>query len=435
MKITVIGTGYVGLVTGACLAEIGNQIICVDTNPEKISQLRKSRIPIYEPGLADVVKRNIELKKLSFSTRLAKPIRAEVIFIAVGTPPSANGYPDMTSVHAVARQIGDTITEPTVVVNKSTVPIGTVKEVTQIISERLRLRKKRIKFAVVSNPEFLKEGAAINDFMKPDRIVLGTNSAWAEKKMKEVYAPFVKSGHPILTMKPESSEMAKYGSNAMLATKISFMNQMAGLCEILGADIEQVRKAMSLDARIGNQFLYAGAGYGGSCFPKDVQALIAMANQNGMSAPLLESIETVNNQQKTFLVKKIVRHFGRLDGKKFAVWGAAFKPNTDDIREAPAIAIIEQLLAKGAQVVMYDPQAMSELRKIFGRRIRYAKDMYSACSKADAVILVTEWLEFRQPNFDRLKQELLKPIIFDGRNIYDVDQVKKHDFKYFGIGR
>lgn len=435
MKISVIGTGYVGLVTAACLAEIGNDVLCIDIDNQKINNLRKNIIPIYEPGLEEIVILNSKAGRLMFSTKTKELTRTEIVFIAVGTAPTEDDHPDLTSVYQVSEKIGDYITHKTIVVNKSTVPVGTAKKVEAIIIKRLRKRKISLNFAVVSNPEFLKEGTAINDFMKPDRIVLGVDKKWAAQKMNQLYSPFVKNGHPILIMDHESSEMSKYGANAMLACKISLMNQMANICEIVGADIEKVREVMSLDPRIGAHMLYAGVGYGGSCLPKDVKALNALAKKIKCPAPLIEAIEKVNYQQKKLLAKKVINVFNSLDNKKLAIWGLSFKPNTDDVRESPSITIIENILANGGQISVYDQKASGEIRKYFGNRIQYAKDMYSACKNADALIVVTEWAEFREPNFAKIKKLLKKPFIFDGRNIYNPTMLKKMGFRYFGIGR
>lgn len=435
MKIAIIGSGYVGLVTAACLAERGNTVFGIDIDPKKIRDLQRGAIPIYEPGLGEMVVRNSKAKRLFFSTRMKDIADAEIVFIAVGTPSDEHGNADLRAVYAVASSIGDAMQQRMVVVNKSTVPVGTAKAVEKIIANRLRRRRKKIDFAVVSNPEFLKEGAAIDDFMKPDRIVLGVDKKWAGLKMQELYAPFMKNGHPILTVSRESSEMSKYGSNAMLACKISFMNQLANMCELMGANVDEVREAMSLDTRIGAKFLYAGIGYGGSCFPKDVQALIVMAKQSLYSAPLLEAIESVNQQQKKVLPRKILKTIKHIEGKRFALWGLAFKPHTDDVREAPAITIIEDILAKGGTVVAYDPKATQEMRKHFGDRITYAKDMYAACKGADALVIATEWPEFHEPDFQRIKKSLRAPYIFDGRNMYDPRAMHRKGFHYVSIGR
>ena len=435
MNISVIGTGYVGLVTAACLSEIGNEVLCIDINHEKIKKLKNGHIPIYEPGLEEIVKKNIKSGRLKFSTQVKDLTFGDVAFIAVGTPPQASGSPDLSAVYQVAKSIGEHIIRQIIVVDKSTVPVGTAREVESIIREQIDGRKKNIQFSVVSNPEFLKEGSAVMDFMKPDRIVLGIKEQWAKQKMKELYSAFVKNGHPIIIMNRESAEMAKYASNAMLACKISFMNQIANLCEIVAADIESVRQAMSLDKRIGEHFLYAGAGYGGSCFPKDVQALSSLAKDIQYSAPLLDAIEEVNIKQKLVIFQKIKKVFKNIKGRRFAVWGLSFKPNTDDTREAPSITIIDKILDNGGMVSVYDPKATMEMKKVFGKKIKYGKEMYQICRGADALILMTEWAEFREPDFDKIKKLLKNPIIFDGRNIYNPQKLTKMGFKYFGIGR
>lgn len=435
MNVSVIGTGYVGLVTAACLSEIGNEVLCIDIDNEKIKKLKNGHIPIYEPGLEEIVKRNIKAGRLKFSTQVKDLTFGEVAFIAVGTPPQESGRPDLSAVYQVAKSIGEHINRQIIIVDKSTVPVGTAREVESIINKQIKNRKKKIQFSVVSNPEFLKEGSAVMDFMKPDRIVLGVKEQWAGEKMKELYSAFVKNGHPIIIMNRESAEMAKYASNAMLACKISFMNQVANLCEIVGADIELVRQAMSLDKRIGEHFLYAGAGYGGSCFPKDVQALSSLAKDLRYPVPLLNAIEEVNIEQKLVIFQKIKKVFKNIKGKKFAIWGLAFKPNTDDVREAPSITIINEILANGGTVSAYDPQAATEMKKVFGKKIQYGKEMHQICRGADALILMTEWAEFREPNFDKIKKLLKNPIIFDGRNIYNPFILEKKGFKYFGIGR
>ena len=435
MNISVIGTGYVGLVTAACLSEIGNEILCIDIDHEKIKKLKNGHIPIYEPGLEEIVKRNIKSGRLKFSTQVKDLSFGDVAFIAVGTPPKESGRPDLSAVYQVAKSIGEHISRQTIIVDKSTVPVGTAREVETIIRAQTKKRRKNIQFSVVSNPEFLKEGSAVMDFMKPDRIVLGIKESWAKQKMKELYAAFVKNGHPIIVMNRESAEMAKYASNAMLACKISFMNQIANLCEIVGADVESVRHAMSLDQRIGEHFLYAGAGYGGSCFPKDVQALSSLAKDIQYPTPLLDAIEEVNIKQKLVLFQKIQKFFKNIEGRRFAIWGLSFKPNTDDTREAPSITIIDKILNSGGIVSAYDPKAMTEIKKIFGKKIQYGKEMYQICKGADALILITEWPEFREPDFNKMKKLLKNPIIFDGRNIYNPSLLKKKGFSYFGIGK
>lgn len=435
MRVSVIGSGYVGLVTAVCFSEIGNEVVNIDSDRKKIDQLRNNRIPIYEPGLQEMAVRNIKAERLRFSVNIKDVRGTDVVFTAVGTPLGKNGAADVSSVHRVAKRIGNFIEHRTVIVNKSTVPVGTGKKVENIIATALARRRVNVAFSVASNPEFLKEGTAIQDFMHPDRIVLGVVDAWAERIMRQLYAPFEKNGHPILVMTRESSEMSKYASNAMLAAKISFMNQMANFSEVVGANIEEVRQAMSLDSRIGNQFLNAGVGYGGSCFPKDVQAMIAFGRSRHLRVPLLEAIESVNHDQKEVLARKVSHLYKTLRGKTFAVWGLTFKPNTDDMREAPAVTIVNLLLAKGAKVVAYDPQGMSNARQVFGRRIRYAPNMYAACRRADGLLLVTEWSEFRKPDFKKVFRFLKRPTIFDGRNVYDPKSLRALGFEYHGIGR
>ncbi|RCK79794.1 MAG: UDP-glucose dehydrogenase [Candidatus Ozemobacter sibiricus] len=437
MKIGVIGTGYVGLVTGTCFAESGNDVICVDTDESKIERLKKGIIPIYEPGLEELVKRNTAEERLSFTTRIEDAVRhALMLFIAVGTPPGEDGSADLKHVLAVARDIGRYMDGFRIIVNKSTVPVGTGDRVRQVIQEELKKRGETHPFDVVSNPEFLKEGNAIDDFMKPDRVVIGCDDPRTAELMKELYAPFVRTEKPILIMDVRSSEMTKYAANAMLATKISFMNDIANLCELVGANVDNVRKGIGSDSRIGYQFIFPGAGYGGSCFPKDVQALIRTGAQHHYPLRILEAVEAVNQQQKEVLFKKLSKVYqGNLKGKTIAVWGLAFKPNTDDMREAPSIVIIEKLLAAGARVQAYDPEAMDEARKIFGDRIIYVKKSYEALEKADALVIVTEWNEFRRPDFDRIKATLARPVIIDGRNIYDPVKMKAAGFEYHSIGR
>ncbi len=437
MKIGVIGTGYVGLVTGTCFAESGNDVICVDTDAGKIDRLKKGGIPIYEPGLEELVKRNTAEERLSFTTRIEDAVRhALMLFIAVGTPPGEDGSADLTHVLGVARDIGRHMDGFRIVVNKSTVPVGTGDRVRQVIQEELQKRGEAHPFDVVSNPEFLKEGNAIDDFMKPDRVVIGCDDPRTAELMKELYAPFVRTEKPILIMDVRSAEMTKYAANAMLATKISFINDIANLCELVGANVDNVRKGIGSDSRIGYQFIFPGAGYGGSCFPKDVQALIRTAAEHRYPLRILEAVEAVNNQQKEVLFKKLHQiYHGNLKGKTIAVWGLAFKPNTDDMREAPAIVIIEKLLAAGARVQAYDPEAMDEARKIFGDRITYVKKSYDALDQADALVVVTEWNEFRRPDFDRIKAALARPVIVDGRNIYDPAKMKAAGFEYHSIGR
>ena len=437
MKITVVGTGYVGLVSGTCFAETGIDVVCVDIDQKKINKLNNGQIPIYEPGLEDIYKRNVEKGRLTFTTNLEESIKnSDVVFIAVGTPPDEDGSADLKYVLGVAREIGRTMDHYMVIVTKSTVPVGTSAKVKKVVLDELRKRGESISFDMASNPEFLKEGSAVNDFLKPDRIVVGIESEKAQKVMRRLYKPFLLNGHPILFMDITSSEMTKYAANSMLATRISFINDIANLCEIVGADIDSVRKGIGSDARIGNKFIYPGTGYGGSCFPKDVQALIKTADENGYSLDILKAVESVNYRQKTVLFAKIVNHFnGDVKNRKFALWGLAFKPKTDDMREAPSLVIIEKLLKAGAQVVAYDPVAMNEGKRILGDKIEFAKDEYDACVDADALVLVTEWPEFRQPNF-RVLQKLLKNcVIFDGRNIYDPEEMGELSYTYYAIGR
>lgn len=437
MKTIIIGTGYVGLVTGTCLAETGIDVVCVDINKEKIEKLNQGIIPIFEPGLEPMVKRNIEKGRLAFSTSIKDNIsEIETVFIAVGTPPGEDGSADLSYVLNAAREIGRCMENYLVVITKSTVPIGTSKKVKEAIQDELTKRKAKIGFDVASNPEFLKEGAAVEDFLKPDRIILGTESENARKILNRLYRPFLLNGHPIVYMDIPSAEMTKYAANCMLATKISFMNDLANLCELVGADISSVRKGIGSDPRIGNKFIYAGIGYGGSCFPKDVKALIRTADEIGYSLELVKAVDKVNAKQKQVLFQKIVSHFkGNLRDKVFAMWGLSFKPNTDDLRESPALTIISQLLEAGAKVKAYDPVAMTEAKKAVGDTIEYGKDMYDVAIDADGVILATEWAEFRMPNFKLLTRIMKEKVIFDGRNIYDIAEVEEYGFKYYGIGR
>ncbi len=437
MKIAVIGTGYVGLVSGTCIAETGVNVVCVDVDEKKIDMLNNGQIPIYEPGLEDIYKRNVAKRRLSFTSDLKESlVDSEVIFIAVGTPPDEDGSADLKYVLGVAAEIGKNIDHYMVVVTKSTVPVGTSAKVKNTIQAELEKRGADIPFDVASNPEFLKEGSAVQDFLKPDRIVVGTESVKAQKVLARLYKPFVLNGHPILFMDIASSEMTKYAANSMLATKISFMNAIANLCEMVGADVGAVRKGIGSDPRIGNKFIYPGTGYGGSCFPKDVQALIRTADELGYSMDILKAVESVNYKQKTVLVAKIKKHFnGDLKGKKFAIWGLAFKPKTDDMREAPSLVIIDLLLEAGATIVAYDPVAMKEAKRILGDKIIFAKDEYEACIEADGLIVVTEWPEFRIPNFKVLEKLLKEKVVFDGRNIYDMQELNDLGFSYYSIGR
>ncbi|MFT2010068.1 UDP-glucose dehydrogenase family protein [Pontibacter sp. 13R65] len=436
MKIAVVGTGYVGLVTGTCFAEVGIDVTCIDIDTKKIENLRKGILPIYEPGLEEMVLRNTQKERLSFSTDLATSVQGcDVAFIAVGTPPGEDGSADLKYVLAVARSIGQNINDYTVVVTKSTVPVGTANKVRQEIERALEARGVNIPFDVASNPEFLKEGAAIEDFLKPDRIVVGVSSEKAEDVMTKLYKPFLMNGHPLIFMDVPSAEMTKYAANAMLATKISFMNDIANLCEIMGADVNMVRKGIGSDARIGNKFIYPGIGYGGSCFPKDVKALVKTAAENGYEMQVLKAVEQVNENQKSVLFNKISKHFnGDLAGKTFAIWGLSFKPKTDDMREAPSLVIIEKLLEQGASVRAYDPVAMKEAEHTLGDSIYYGKDEYEALIDADALLLVTEWPEFRAPNFNVVGKLMKDRVVFDGRNIYDATELREKGFVYYGIG-
>lgn len=436
MKITVIGTGYVGLVTGACFSEVGVHVTCVDIDEKKINNLKKGILPIYEPGLDELVNRNVQKGRLHFSTSLKDSIQdADVAFIAVGTPPDEDGSADLKYVLAVASSIGEHMQKPLVVVTKSTVPVTTSEKVRVALQAQLDKRKSQLKYYVASNPEFLKEGAAIEDFMKPDRIVVGIDHPEAEEIMRKLYKPFLMNGHPIFFMDIPSAEMTKYAANAMLATKISFMNDIANLCEIMGADVNMVRKGIGSDARIGNKFIYPGVGYGGSCFPKDVKALIKTAKEQKYNMRILNAVEDVNEDQKEVLFNKVATHFKNdLKGKTFALWGLSFKPKTDDMREAPSLVIIDKLLAAGSKVTAYDPVAKHEAQRILGDKINFADDIYSALDKADALLIVTEWPEFRAPDFDQINSKLKNKVIFDGRNIFDHQDMKKMGFDYYCIG-
>jgi UDPglucose 6-dehydrogenase len=433
MRIAVVGTGYVGLVAGVCFADSGHTVICVDVDAEKIAALRQGKSPIYEPGLEELLHKNIAAERLGFSTVLEESVRAaEVVFIAVGTPQGDDGNADLRAVMNVARQVADAAEHYTVVVNKSTVPVGTAARMQAEIASR-----SAVEIDVVSNPEFLKEGAAIDDFLRPDRIVIGSPSERARTIMAELYAPFVRTEGPIYFMDPRSAELTKYAANAMLAARISFMNEVAALCERVGADVDSVRRAMGADERIGQKFLFPGCGYGGSCFPKDVKALIATARSNGLDFTLLSAVDAVNDRQKRLLAQKAKQHFGagNLRGKKFAVWGLAFKPKTDDLRQAPALALIDELLADGAQVAAHDPVAMENARRLLGDRVHFAQNPYAAAEGADALFLVTEWNEFRQPDFARIRNSMKQAVLFDGRNIWNGTKMRALGFTYFGIGR
>lgn len=436
MKITIVGTGYVGLVTGTCFAEVGINVVCVDIDKTKIENLKKGISPIYEPGLDVMIERNIEKGRLLFTTDLASCVNdTEVIFVAVGTPPDEDGSADLKYVLDVAKTVGQNMNKHIMIVTKSTVPVGTAHKVRQTIQGELNKRSLDLTFEVASNPEFLKEGDAINDFMKPDRIVVGVESSEAEDIMSRLYKPFTLNGHPVIFMDVPSAEMTKYAANAMLATKISFMNDIANLCEIVGADVNMVRKGIGSDTRIGNKFIYPGIGYGGSCFPKDVKALIHTANKTGYNMRVLKAVEEVNDDQKAVLFNKFMNYYnGEVKGLTIALWGLSFKPQTDDLREAPSLVLIEKLLEQGCRIKAYDPVAMNETKRKIGDKIEYCKDAYEAAMDADAVMLVTEWTDFRFPNWAVVKRLLRKPVIFDGRNIYDKKELQRLGFDYFCIG-
>ncbi len=432
MKLCVVGTGYVGLVAGTCFAESGNDVVCIDIDAEKIARLRQGIIPIYEPGLEELIKRNVAEGRLSFTTDLSSAVKRSLIcFIAVGTPPGEDGGADLAAVTRVAAEIGSVMDGYRVIVNKSTVPVGTAERVRQVVASRTNHP-----FDVVSNPEFLKEGAAVEDFMKPDRVVIGSESERAIELMKELYGPFVRTERPILVMCTASAEMTKYAANAMLATRISLMNEFANLCERVGADVTDVRRGVGFDQRIGHHFLFPGVGYGGSCFPKDVKAVIRSADEHGLDFKLLRAVEEVNQQQKRTLVDKVMAHFGEyLRGMHFAVWGLAFKPRTDDMREAPAVTVIEALLRAGAEVHAHDPEALTEAQRLFGNRVHYHRVNYDALKGADALLVITEWNEFRRPDFERMRQLMKHPVVFDGRNIYDPHEMRALGFTYYSVGR
>jgi UDPglucose 6-dehydrogenase len=435
MKISVVGTGYVGLVVASCLAENGNNVVGADIDEEKIKRLSKGESPIYEPGLEELLKRNLQVERLSFTTDLAKAVKgSEIVFVAVGTPPGSDGSADMSHVLGVAESIGRAMNGYKVVVLKSTVPVGTHQKVRETIAGLTSHP-----FGVASNPEFLKEGAAIDDFMRPDRVVIGTDDGQVAQTMTELYRPFVRTGNPILVMDPASAEISKYAANAMLASRISFMNEIARFCETVGADVSQVRQAMGADNRIGHAFLFPGVGYGGSCFPKDIRALLHTAGERGVDLAIVKATEEVNEAQKRILLPKILELFdGNLESVTLAVWGLAFKPRTDDMREAPSIAMIEELAKRGAQLRVFDPEAMKEAHKALAKwdkNITYCRKSYEACEGAEALILVTEWNEFREPDFERLRGLMRRPVVFDGRNIYNPDILSKLGFSYFGVGR
>ena len=431
MKIAVVGTGYVGLVVGACLAETGNDVVCADKDVAKIAMLEAGGMPIYEPGLEELVRRSHAEERLKFTTDLPAAVRAsEIVFIAVGTPQGEDGAADLQHVLNVARDIGQAIDKYTVVVDKSTVPVGTAKRVQATIA-----KETSQPFSVVSNPEFLKQGAAIDDFMKPDRVVIGTDDERSAEVMKDLYAPFIRTGAPIMLMDTASAELSKYAANSILATRISFMNEIANVCELVGADVDQVRKAIGSDRRIGTSFLFPGVGYGGSCFPKDVKALLKSSGDAGYDFGILRAVELVNERQKLRLVAKMERYFGKLADRLIAVWGLAFKPRTDDMREAPSVPIVEYLLSHGAAVRAYDPEAAPTARRIFGDRVTFCDKSYEALDRADALLIVTEWNEFREPDFRKMIQHLKSPVVFDGRNLYSPAHMKSLGFTYFSIGR
>ena len=436
MKIIVVGTGYVGLVSGTCFAEMGIEVTCVDVNAEKIRSLQQGEMPIYEPGLEEMVRRNVAAGRLHFTTRLADCLAgAEVVFSAVGTPPDEDGSADLQHVLEVAREFGRHINQYTILVTKSTVPVGTARKVKQVVQEELDKRGVQIEFDVASNPEFLKEGAAIKDFMSPDRVVVGTESERAREVLSKLYRPFLVNNFRVYFMDIPSAEMTKYAANAMLATRISFMNDIANLCDLLGANVDMVRKGIGTDSRIGSKFLYAGCGYGGSCFPKDVKALARTAKEHGYTMQVIEAVEAVNERQKTIVCDKLQAMIGDVQGKTIALWGLSFKPETDDMREAPALAVIDRLLRDGATVRVFDPVAMEECRRRIGDRVVYARDMYDAVVDADALMLLTEWKQFRMPSWSVMRKAMKAPVLVDGRNIYDRAEVVAEGFRYSAIGK
>jgi UDPglucose 6-dehydrogenase len=431
MNVAVIGTGYVGLVAGSCFAEGGNDVICVDNNADKVAKLKQGVIPIYEPGLPDLVERNMREERLSFTTDLADAVRKSlVIFLAVGTPTTPTGAADLTAVFDVAAGIGKAMDRYKVIVTKSTVPVGTANKIREIVKKHTKLP-----FDVVSNPEFLKQGAAVEDFMKPDRVILGADDPRPAEILRELYSPFVRTGNPVMIVDIQTAEIVKYAANAFLAARISFMNEIANLCEAVGADVDMVRKGLASDSRIGPAFLFPGVGYGGSCFPKDTRALIETGKENNYDMKILQAVHAVNVDQPRRFMNKVVGHFKDLKGKRFAVWGLAFKPRTNDMRDAPAIPIIETILENGGSVAAYDPEAMEEAKRIFQTRIQLLPNNYSCLEGADALLVVTEWQAFRNPNFERMKSLMSQPVIFDGRNIYDSENLREHGFTYYGVGK
>ncbi|MDD3357430.1 MAG: UDP-glucose/GDP-mannose dehydrogenase family protein [Parabacteroides sp.] len=437
MKVAIVGTGYVGLVTGTCFAEMGTEVYCVDIDSRKIDNLKKGIIPIYEPGLEEMVRRNVQAERLHFTTELKECLNdVEVLFSAVGTPPDEDGSADLKYVLDVARTIGRYMTKYLLVVTKSTVPVGTAQIIKQTIQHELDLRGVDLSFDIASNPEFLKEGTAISDFMSPDRVVVGVESERAEALMSKLYRPFLLNNFRVIYMDVPSAEMTKYAANAMLATRISFMNDIANLCEIIGADVNMVRKGIGTDERIGSRFLYPGCGYGGSCFPKDVKALVRTGVDNGYPMRILQAVEDVNEMQKTILFQKLYKHFnGDLEGKKIALWGLAFKPETDDMREAPSLVLIDKMVEAGCEVTAYDPIAMAEAQRRIDGKVLYAKDIYDSVVDADALVLVTEWKEFRMPSWNAIKKLMRVPLVIDGRNIYDKAELSENGFTYYCIGR
>ncbi len=430
-KIAVIGTGYVGLVTGTCFAETGNQVICVDIDEKKVEKMKNGIVPIYEPHLDVIFERNIKQNRLSFTTNIEDAIHdAEIIFLALPTPPGEDGSADLSYVLGVAENLGKIMKSYKVIVDKSTVPVGTAEKVHQTVAKHAS-----VDFDIVSNPEFLREGFAVDDFMKPDRVVIGTESERARKIMGELYQPFVRQGNPIIFMDEKSAELTKYAANAFLATKITFMNEIANFCELVGANVDDVRKGIGTDDRIGKRFLFPGIGFGGSCFPKDVQALLKSGKENGFNFEIIDSVLKVNHSQKIKLIDKVINYYGDINGKTFAIWGLAFKPDTDDIREAPALYMIDKLLQKGAKINAFDPEAMGNVRELYHDKVSFVENQYDAIQNADALLIATEWSAFRNPDFDRIKSTLKEPVIFDGRNLFELDRMKELGFYYESIGR
>jgi UDPglucose 6-dehydrogenase len=432
MNIAVVGTGYVGLVTGTCFAETGNNVICVDIDKAKVEKMKNGVVPIYEPHLDVLFERNIKQKRLSFTTDLKEAIdQCQIIFLALPTPPDEDGSADLKYILGVAEELGKIITEYKIIIDKSTVPVGTADKVTAAVA-----KNATVDFDVVSNPEFLREGFAVDDFMKPDRVVIGTRSAKAIKVLRELYKPFVRQGNPVIFMDEKSAELTKYAANAFLATKITFMNEIANFCELVGADVDMVRRGIGTDSRIGNRFLFPGIGYGGSCFPKDVSALAKSGKEAGYDFKIINAVMDVNERQKTSIIPKIKDYYqGNISGKTFALWGLAFKPDTDDIREAPALYIIDELLKNGAKVKCFDPEAMENVKAKYGNKIEFAQDEYSCLDGADALIVATEWALFRTPDFKKIASKLSEKVIFDGRNLYDIEEMKQQDFYYASVGR